>query len=140
MKKERRKLPINVYIELKNELYKQYIIDIRHPELNRIEEMFKELEQYSEPVLDTIVGDTIEFPFDKELTDFFERNRKMGLNELATTACNIFGIDLDLVASKIKEYSIYNYHKLLQDGSINPEYVDELSQIYLDRNLKNIKK
>ena len=139
MKVKDRRLDSFKYAELKNNIYKIYLSDIENPEGNKIEKLFSSIERFNCESLNEIVGDTIEFPYDKELFDFYKRNSSMKVNDFIMTASNIFGIDTELVASKIREYLAYDFNKLLSDGLINSDYVNQISNLYLKQNKEKSK-
>ena len=139
MKVKDKRLNSEKYAKLKSKVYKIYLDDVKNPDGNKIERLYNEIEKYNIPSVKEIVDDTIEFPYDKDLFDFFKRNETMKLNDFILTTSNLFGIDTELVVSKIREYTSYDYHKLLDEGKINKEYVDEISKLYLERNKEKSK-
>ena len=139
MKVKDNRLDSKKYATLKSKIYKIYLDDLKHPEENKIERLYASIEPYNIPSVKEIVDDTLEFPYDKDLFDFFKRNETMKLNDFILTTSNLFGIDTELVVSKIREYTSYDYHKLLDEGKINKEYVYEISKLYLERNKEKSK-
>ncbi len=122
------------YALLKTKIYKIYLSDIEEPGKNKISRLYTVLEDCGIPCVMEILDDTIEFPYDKELADFFNRNRKMTAHDLISTASNLYGIDDKLVISKLREYLYYDFIKLLDENKIDQDAVNELSELYLDKN------
>ena len=134
MKSRDSRLTPEKYAELKNMIYERYLSDIEHPERDEIPKLYKELENCGIPAVLEVLGDTIEYPFDKELSEFFNRNKKMKAHDFVLTASNLYGIGEDLVVSKIREYLYYDYSKLLRENMINQDLVLQLSELYLNKN------
>ena len=141
MKMRDKRLDTEKYCTLKNKLYRVYVKDLENPNDKYIERMYEAIAPYAAeiPSVGEIVDDTIEFPYDKELSDFFYRNRYMKLNDLVLTASNLFGIDSTLVLSKINEYTLYGYHELLYGDVFDKTAISKLSNIYLERNKEKSK-
>ena len=122
------------YAMIKNKVYRIYINDVLYPEDNKIAKLYDAIEKYDIPAFHEIVDDTIEFPYDKELYAFYKRNLSMKIHDFILTASNIFGIDSELVVSKIREYNAYDFDELVKDGLIDSKYVDTISNMYIERN------
>ena len=139
MKAKDKVLNIKKYATLKNKIYTIYINDIENPEDDKIKKLYDAIEPFNIPSVKEIVDDTIEFPYDKELASFLHRNQNMKINDFILTASNLFGIDTELVVSKIREYLSYNYIDLLDKGLIDNEKVNKISNLYLERNKEKSK-
>ena len=134
MKKKDAKLTEAKYAELKNRVYKIYLYDLYHPEENKIQDLFVAASKLNNESVNEIVGDTIEFPYDKELYDFYNANKSLNVNDLILKISEKFGIDNELIISKIREYTFYRFDKLLDDNLLNKDYVSEISRLYMTRN------
>lgn len=136
MKSRDARLTTENYVTLKNKLYRVYVSDLEKPEDKKIERMYKAIAPYMEemPVVKEIVNDTIEFPYDRELSDFFYRNKNMKLNDLVLTASNLFDIDTNLVISKMNEYTLYEYHNLLYGDIFDSVSIGKITSYYRVQN------
>ena len=141
MKTRDARLTTENYVTLKNKLYRVYVSDLEKPEDKKIERMYKAIAPYMEemPVVKEIVNDTIEFPYDRELSDFFYRNKNMKLNDLVLTASNLFDIDTDLVISKMNEYTLYEYHNLLCGDIFDTVAIGKITRHYREQNKEKSK-
>ena len=119
------------YAQLKNGMYSVYLQDIKENSDSKRKELINEIAEIGSSTLNEFASDTINFPFDKELFEFYKKNGHMKINDFVITASNLFNISVELVASKIREYVRYDFNKLYSDGLINKELVGELSELYI---------
>ena len=128
------------YAQIKNRIYEIYLDDVNNMDGNKVGELLTMIDHQDDEILSKIVGNTVEFPYDKELNEFMVRNARMSLNDMVGTAANLFGIDQELVVEKMDEYITFGYGKLLEEDLIKNEYVDELSRLYIRLNTKKVQK
>lgn len=127
------------YAQFKEFIYDVYLRDLETPEKNLIEKNKLAVHDFfKSEQLDKIYEDTISFPYDLEL---FQSLIGVKLSpENLDKIANEFDISIELLVSKIREYSMYNIEMINGQGFINSNFVLKLSRLYLNRqNEKNNK-
>ena len=127
------------YAKFKEFIYEVYLRNLEEPGKDLINKQKEAVHNYfNSEQLDKIYEDTISFPYDLELF-----NSLIGVKlspENLDKIANKFDISLNLLVSKIKEYTMYPIDSINGQNLINPDVVMKLSKLYVGKlNEKNNK-
>lgn len=127
------------YSELKNDIYRIYLEEVQSPTGNINDRFMAAINKAGKEFIN-IAEDTIKFPFDKELYDFYKSNLNLNLNDFVTNMSTTFDLSIELTTSKIKEYVNYDFNKLVSTGKIKKDLVDGMTSIYNQKEERKINK
>lgn len=118
------------YAKFKEFIYEIYLRNLDEPDKNIVDEQrILVHNKFNSPQLDTIYDNTIAFPYDIELFNHLVGMR-LSPDNLEQTA-NKFNISMDLLVSKIKEYTVYPINNINGLELIDKDLVLRLSRQYI---------